>query len=209
MATEVQLPELGESVTEATVTGWLVEVGDRVELDQPLFELSSDKIDTEVPSPAAGVLKEIKVGVDETIDVGTVVAVIAEEDEEIEAAEDEPEPSGEAAKPAQEAVAQQPPAEAEPEQAPAASTRERPRAEREPEPARATEPARAAEGDGQAEDRLMSPIVRRLVNRHELDVSQISGSGKGGRITRADVEEAIARQAQAGRPAEAERPARA
>ncbi len=81
MATEVTLPQLGESVTEGTITAWLVEVGDSVEADQPLFELSSDKIDTEVPAPAAGVLTEIKVQVDETVDVGTVVAVIGGEGE--------------------------------------------------------------------------------------------------------------------------------
>ncbi len=76
MATEVTIPQLGESVTEGTITAWLVNVGDSVEADQPLFELSSDKIDTEVPSPAAGTLTEIRVQVDETVDVGTVVAVI-------------------------------------------------------------------------------------------------------------------------------------
>jgi len=76
VATEVTIPQLGESVTEGTITAWLVNVGDTVEADQPLFELSSDKIDTEVPSPAAGTLTEIRVQVDETVDVGTVVAVI-------------------------------------------------------------------------------------------------------------------------------------
>ena len=81
MATEVTLPQLGESVTEGTITAWLVEVGDTVEADQPLFELSSDKIDTEVPAPTAGVLTEIKVQVDETVDVGTVVAIIGGEGE--------------------------------------------------------------------------------------------------------------------------------
>ena len=81
MATEVTLPQLGESVTEGTITAWLVEVGDTVEADQPLFELSSDKIDTEVPAPTSGVLTEIKVQVDETVDVGTVVALIGSADE--------------------------------------------------------------------------------------------------------------------------------
>ncbi len=99
MATEVTIPALGESVTEGTITAWLVDVGDTVQADQPLFELSSDKIDTEVPSPASGVLKEIKVGVDETVDVGTVVAIIGDAEEggssepaaeEEPAAEDEP-----------------------------------------------------------------------------------------------------------------------
>jgi pyruvate dehydrogenase E2 component (dihydrolipoamide acetyltransferase) len=88
MATDVELPQLGESVTEGTITAWLVEVGDTVEADQPLFELSSDKIDTEVPSPAAGTVTEILVGVDETVEVGTVVARIGDAAEG--AASDEP-----------------------------------------------------------------------------------------------------------------------
>ncbi|MDQ3612399.1 MAG: biotin/lipoyl-binding protein, partial [Actinomycetota bacterium] len=81
MATEVELPALGESVTEGTITAWLVDVGDEVQADQPLFELSSDKVDTEVPAPAGGVLKEIKVAVDETVEVGTVVAIIGDAEE--------------------------------------------------------------------------------------------------------------------------------
>lgn len=197
MATEVQLPVLGESVNEGTITAWLVNVGDRVEMDQPLFELSSDKIDTEVPSPAAGVLKEIKVDVDETVDVGTVVAVIAEEDEEVEAEAESQSPQGPAAEAgAVVAGEQQDVAEAAAEEAgqrrlrrqePAAATE---REDREPESARG--PEWEPEGDGQTESRLMSPIVRRMIAEHDLDVSQITGSGEGGRITRQDVEEAIA-----------------
>lgn len=165
MAVEVTLPELGESVTEGTITAWLVEVGERVEADQPLFELSSDKIDTEVPAPVRGILQEIKVQVDETVDVGTVVAIIGEPDE----------------------AAAEPQAEAPPEPEAATQT---PASQR-------TEQAAEPNGDGEAVGVPMSPLVRRMVAEHDLDVSQISGSGLGGRITRDDVEAAL------GTPAEA------
>jgi pyruvate dehydrogenase E2 component (dihydrolipoamide acetyltransferase) len=177
MATEITIPQLGESVTEGTVTAWLVEVGDKVEADQPLFELSSEKIDTEVPSPVSGVLKEIKVGVDETVDVGTVVAVIDEGGE----AEAKPEAEAEAEPEAEE--------EAEPEAGEEPAPEEEPEAEPEAEGEAEQRPA-AEEGDGQR--RLASPLVRRLVAEHDLDLSRIEPSGKGGRVTREDVEAAIA-----------------
>lgn len=179
MATEVTVPQLGESVTEGTITEWLVQVGDRVEADQPLFELSSDKVDTEVPAPASGVLQQIKVNVDETVDVGTVVAVIGEPDE--------------AAGGDGQGAPQEPPAEAsEPE---AAAQAERPQetgkpAEPRDQPAAGAEKGESARsGDGSG--RLMSPIVRRMVAEHGLDPAQLSGSGEGGRVTREDVEAAI------------------
>ena len=192
MATEVTLPQLGESVTEGTITAWLVEVGDSVEADQPLFELSSDKIDTEVPAPTSGVLKEIKVNVDETVDVGTVVAIIDVEGAgggdgaaEAEAGTAEQAPAQEAeeveeagAAQAETAEAEAEPDEAEQPQQPAAEQRQ------EPQPA-------GNGGQRAGEAVLMSPIVRRLVNEHDLDVSRIQPSGEGGRITRQDVEAAI------------------
>ncbi len=200
MATEVTLPQLGESVTEGTITNWLVSVGDEVETDQPLFELSSDKIDTEVPAPTSGVLTEIKVDVDETVDVGTVVAMIGE--------------ASEAGGDGQAPSKQPEQAEAQATQEPAEEAREEPEAEPEPEPApeREPEPQPSSEGDGAVtEGQLMSPIVRRMAREHDLDVSKISGSGQGGRITREDVEAAIADQgAEApAQPAAKERPAEA
>ncbi len=220
MATEVTLPELGESVTEGTITAWLVEIGEQVEADQPLFELSSDKIDTEVPAPVGGILKEIKVDVDETVDVGTVVAIIGDPDdgdtagrgdaaeaEEPEAAE-EPEPeAAEAEEP--EAEVEEPEAvEEEPE-----AEIEEPAAEEEPEADEVATPTdkrteRMAEpgGDGEAAAVPMSPLVRRMVTEHDLDVSRISRSGKGGRITRQDVEVALSEQEP--EPAAAPKPTR-
>lgn len=160
MAVEVRIPELGESVTEGTITAWLVKVGERVEADQPLFELSSDKIDTEVPAPVRGVLQEIKVQIDETVDVGTVVAIIGEPDEETA------EPQAAA------------PPEPETQTDPAAQTATSPQTERPAEP----------NGDDESVGVPMSPLVRRQLREHDLDVAQISGSGLGGRITREDVE---------------------
>lgn len=193
MATEVTLPQLGESVTEGTITAWLVEVGDRVEADQPLFELSSDKIDTEVPAPTSGILKEIKVGVDETVDVGTVVAIIAEEEEAGGDGEAAP-AAAPAAEQAPEAPAEAPAEAPQPAAAPAAAPPQ-PAAE---EPAQPQAPAPSGNGGGSTEGVLMSPLVRRMVREHDLDVSQLSGTGEGGRITREDVEAALSsRQAEA------------
>ena len=195
MATEVTLPQLGESVTEGTITAWLVEVGDTVEVDQPLFELSSDKIDTEVPSPAAGVLSEIKVQVDETVDVGTVVAVIGGEGEG----------GGDAGGDESAAQPEQEEAEAEGGDAEAAaSTEEREDVARDAdedtgpqEPESATPTAaesgdrRDSDGDGDGDGVLTSPLVRRLASENDVDLSSLSGSGEGGRVTREDVEAAI------------------
>ncbi|MGM0817981.1 MAG: 2-oxoglutarate dehydrogenase, E2 component, dihydrolipoamide succinyltransferase [Actinomycetota bacterium] len=195
VATEVTLPQLGESVTEGTITAWLVEVGDAVEADQPLFELSSDKIDTEVPAPTAGVVTEIKYGVDETVDVGSVVAVIGD------AAEAPAGGTGDDAAAAQEPGEPAPAAEPAP-QAPAAEPApQAPAAEPAPQ-APAAEPAQAKpSGEAVTDDTLMSPIVRRLVREHDLDVASLSGSGQGGRITREDVEAAIAAKGEQPAPA--------
>ncbi|MGH3441896.1 MAG: 2-oxo acid dehydrogenase subunit E2 [Nitriliruptorales bacterium] len=217
MAEEVKLPQLGESVTEGTITAWLVKEGEPVEEAQPLFEISSDKIDTEVPSPASGVLSEIRAQVDDTIEVGEVVALIetdgaapaeaaepeaaeAEAEEEAAAAaETREEP--EAAEAAEEAREEEAPEE---EAAAAAETREEPEAaeaaeeapeeEAPEEEAPETEPAPAAareRGDGVLKGELVSPIVRRMMSDHDLDPSAIEGTGKGGRITREDVQRAI------------------
>ncbi len=203
MATDVTLPQLGESVTEGTITAWLVEVGDHVDADQPLFELSSDKIDTEVPAPTSGTLKEIKVQVDETVDVGTVVAVIGGDDEapsdgarpEAQEAEggdaEAAAPTEEREEVAAEATAEP---EAEPEQAePEQAEPAQPEPEPEPEPAQQAAPT----GDGRGQGVLASPIVRRMVSDAGLDISAIEPSGEGGRVTREDVEAAIAQRGEA------------
>jgi 2-oxoglutarate dehydrogenase E2 component (dihydrolipoamide succinyltransferase) len=182
----VTMPELGESVTEGTVTRWLKQVGDQVEVDEPLLEVSTDKVDTEIPSPVAGTLLEITAAEDETVDVGGQLAVIGDADaaaEEAPEPEKEPEPEPEpepAAKPA-EASSQQAPAAAAPAEAPPAAA---PPAE----PAEPAEPAAEQSGSsGNGAAPYVTPLVRKLAAEHSVDLSTITGSGVGGRIRKQDV----------------------
>jgi pyruvate dehydrogenase E2 component (dihydrolipoamide acetyltransferase) len=165
---DVTLPALGESVTEGTVTRWLKAVGDTVAVDEPLLEVSTDKVDTEIPSPVAGTLQEIRVNEDETAEVGAVLAVIG---------------SG-AAAPAASAPAPAAPAPAAP--APAAPAA--PVAAPAPAPAApAAAPAPAAEPAAGGESGYVTPLVRKLANQHGVDVASLSGTGVGGRIRKQDV----------------------
>ena len=176
---DVTLPQLGETVTEGTITQWFKKVGDTVAADEPLFEVSTDKVDTEVPSPVAGTVLEIRAEEGDTVEVGAVIAVVGDADDapaddaggDAAAADDtaeEPEPDAEP--------------EPEPEPEPTPEPEPEPEPEREPEPASA-EAAPTTSGD----NRLLSPVVRRLVNEHGLDPAEITGTGPGGRITRDDV----------------------
>jgi 2-oxoglutarate dehydrogenase E2 component (dihydrolipoamide succinyltransferase) len=170
------MPQLGETVTEGTITRWLKQVGDDVAEDDILFEVSTDKVDSEVPSPVAGVLTEILVPEGDTVDVGTRLAVIGDG-----ANGAAPQAAPQAAAQPQAQPATQVEAEVEPEPAP------------EPVPAAARVPtapdgeeAPLDAGDG-ARSRVLSPVVRRLIAEHNLDPGQIEGTGAGGRITRSDV----------------------
>jgi pyruvate dehydrogenase E2 component (dihydrolipoamide acetyltransferase) len=184
---EIQLPQLGESVTEGTITKWFKQVGESIAEDEVLFEVSTDKVDSEVPSPVSGVLTEIRVPEGDTVDVGTVIAVVGD-------AGSAPAPAAEAAA-APEPVAAPPEAAVEPEPVPAPAAPAAPApapVDQAPAPIPTT-PAPAAEAtpaDGTA-GKLLSPIVRQLINDYGLDASRIPGTGPGGRITRADVEQAI------------------
>jgi len=102
MAHSVEMPELGESVTEGTITTWLKEVGDTVEVDEPLLEVSTDKVDTEIPSPVAGVILEIKADEDDTVEIGDVIAIIGDEGEEADSSSEKKEEKAEAEEPAEE-----------------------------------------------------------------------------------------------------------
>ena len=182
--TEVTMPALGESVTEGTVSSWLKAVGDTVEADEPLLEVATDKVDTEVPSPASGVLLEIRVPEDETVEVGTVLAIIGD-----------PSEAGSAPAPAAPApqAAPEPPA---PAPAPAAEA---------PTPAApaATEaPAAAAPVSSGASGSYVTPIVRKLAKDKGVDLSTVTGTGVGGRIRKQDVE-AAAKAAEEARAATA------
>jgi pyruvate dehydrogenase E2 component (dihydrolipoamide acetyltransferase) len=181
--TAVRMPELGESVTEGTVTRWLKQVGDRVEVDEPLLEVSTDKVDTEIPSPVAGTLLEITANEDETVDVGAQLAVIG--DPAAGGGQDAP------AQAPQEAAQPEPEPEPEPEPA-------RPQAEERPSGDGASAPAEAPEEPAQAEQAgqdngsgggapYVTPLVRKLAAEHDVDLSTISGSGVGGRIRKQDV----------------------
>ncbi|MGA0884688.1 MAG: dihydrolipoamide acetyltransferase family protein, partial [Ilumatobacteraceae bacterium] len=167
--------------TEGTITQWFKYVGDVVNADEPLFEVSTDKVDTEVPSPVSGVVTEIRASEGDTIDVGTVVAIVSDgEAAPVPAAAAAPEPAPEAAPAPAPAPAPEPAPVAEPAPAPA------PAPEAAPAPAPAPAPA-AQQPDSQNDPRLLSPVVRRLVNEHGIDSSLLTGTGPGGRITREDV----------------------
>ncbi|MGP5731805.1 2-oxoglutarate dehydrogenase, E2 component, dihydrolipoamide succinyltransferase [Arthrobacter rhombi] len=186
---DVTLPALGESVTEGTVTRWLKQVGDDVEVDEPLLEVSTDKVDTEIPSPVAGTLLEIKVNEDDTAEVGSVLAVIgsgaapAAEAPKAEAPQEEA-PKQEA--PKQEAPKAEAPQEEAPKQEAAkaeAPQQEAPKAEA-PKPV--STPAPAGGNDG-----YVTPLVRRLASQNEIDLSTVTGTGVGGRIRKQDVLDAV------------------
>ncbi len=164
---EVRMPQLGETVMEGTIIQWYKQVGDEVAEDEPLFEVSTDKVDSEVPSPMSGVLVEIVAAEGDTVEVGAVIAVLSED--------------GAAAPPAAEA----PPPASEP----VAEVAPPPPPPPEPAPAPPEAPSAPASGGGRF---VLSPVVRRLIAENGLDPSQITGTGVGGRITRSDVESYIA-----------------
>lgn len=229
MATEVVMPQMGESIAEGTITKWLKNVGDKVERDEPLFEISTDKVDAEIPSPAAGTLTEIKHKEGETVEINTVVAVLdgnggqpataAPPSAEQPAAEVETARAKEQETPAP----AEEPAQTAPEPAPAAPPQiERPKpsittAERGAPPASAgkteVKPLHrrdaAPRGDGgsaTAEDlrrTKSSPLVRKIADEHGIDIGQLEGTGMSGRVTKNDILSFI----ESGASAPAQRPA--
>lgn len=179
--TDVVMPQMGESIVEGTLTRWLKKPGERVERDEPLFEISTDKVDSEIPSPAAGVLKDVLVQEGATVAINTVVARI---DDGSGAAAAAPAPAAEpVAPPAPAPVSPAPAPMAEPAPTPAPV-----------EAAPAPEPAPEDQGP-------LSPLVRRMVREHNIDVRYLRGTGAGGRITKQDVENYVA--ARSGAPAPA------
>ncbi|MEU5144127.1 2-oxoglutarate dehydrogenase, E2 component, dihydrolipoamide succinyltransferase [Streptomyces sp. NPDC021139] len=205
--TDVVLPALGESVTEGTVTRWLKSVGDSVEEDEPLLEVSTDKVDTEIPAPASGTLLEIVVGEDETAEVGAKLAVIgaagaapaAAPAQEAPAAPAQPEPTP---APAQAAPAPAAPAPA-PAPAPQAPAAPAPQpAAPAPAPAQAAAPAAPAAAQPVDDGAYVTPLVRKLATENGVDLSTVKGTGVGGRIRKQDVI-AAAEAAKAAAPAPA------
>jgi pyruvate dehydrogenase E2 component (dihydrolipoamide acetyltransferase) len=177
---DITLPQLGETVTEGTITKWFKKVGDTVAADEPLFEVSTDKVDTEVPSPISGTLTEIRVAEGDTVPVGTVIAVVG-----VAGAAPAPTPAPVVAAPAPTPAPAPAPVVAAPAPTPA------------PTPAQA--PAATS-------NKLLSPVVRRLVAEHGIDVNELVGSGPGSRITREDVLDHIDRNGLKATPAAAPTP---
>ncbi|QRZ60906.1 2-oxoglutarate dehydrogenase, E2 component, dihydrolipoamide succinyltransferase [Rothia sp. ZJ932] len=165
---EVTLPALGESVTEGTITRWLKEVGEEVAVDEPLVEISTDKVDTEVPSPVAGTLLEIRIQEDEDAEVGQVLAIIGD------------------------ASAASTPAEEKKEEAPAAEEQaEAPKAEEKPAREKKEEAPAAETSSESTGDVYVTPLVRKLAKQEGIDLSTVKGTGVGGRIRKQDVQAAV------------------
>ena len=193
MATEVVMPQMGESIAEGTITRWLKKVGEHVERDEPLFEISTDKVDAEIPSPAAGTLTEVRFKEGDTVDVNTVVAVLDGEGG-ASAAESKP-PSAEAAV-EEPAVAQAEEAKAPrlEEESREAVTQARPPAPVPPPaapPAASSSVAPANGGETSTADDLRrtksSPLVRKIASEHGIDITQLDGTGLSGRVTKNDI----------------------
>ena len=186
MAVDVVMPQMGESIFEGTITKWLKKPGDKVERDEPLFEISTDKVDAEIPSPSAGVLKEIKIPEGQTVPIQTVVAVI---DGVSSAAVSAPAASAPAPvkTPAPLPALAPAPAAAKPT-APAPAIPA-------PTPAALAAAASAAPAAGTGTERIhSSPLVRRLAKEHGIDLAALEGTGAAGRVTKEDIEAAIAAQ---------------
>jgi pyruvate dehydrogenase E2 component (dihydrolipoamide acetyltransferase) len=198
MSTEVVMPQMGESIAEGTITKWLKKVGERVERDEPLFEISTDKVDAEIPSPAAGTLTEVRFQEGDTVEVNTVVAVLDGDQAGATKAE------APAAKPTEspaiaEAPAPPPPAPAPPQQAapppppPPAPAPPAPAPPVQARPAPPPPPPAADKSDGSAATAeelrrtKSSPLVRKIAQEHGVDISQLEGTGLSGRVTKNDI----------------------
>ncbi|MCG5471594.1 2-oxoglutarate dehydrogenase, E2 component, dihydrolipoamide succinyltransferase [Micromonospora sp. LAH09] len=219
--TAVKMPALGESVTEGTVTRWLKQVGETIEVDEPLLEVSTDKVDTEIPSPVAGTVLEIKVAEDETAAVGADLAIIGAAGGAPAEAKPEPKPEPKAeAKPAPKAEPKPEPKVEEPTPGmsynePAAETEssaQPAKTEQASQPAAPAStpprPSAPAQGGGEDAAGYVTPLVRKLAGEHGVDLSSLNGTGVGGRIRKQDVLEA-AEKAKAAKAAPAPAPAAA
>jgi 2-oxoglutarate dehydrogenase E2 component (dihydrolipoamide succinyltransferase) len=180
MAVDVIMPQMGESIFEGTITKWLKKPGDKIERDEPLFEISTDKVDAEIPSPSAGVLKEIKVNEGQTVPIQTVVALIdaaGAPSQPAAPAPAKPAPATSAPVSAESAPAAKP-AALKPVPAPAAA----------PIPAKGPAPSSAQPSRQNGGDKIRSsPLVRRIARENQIDLAQIPGTGAGGRVSKRDI----------------------
>jgi pyruvate dehydrogenase E2 component (dihydrolipoyllysine-residue acetyltransferase) len=205
-AVDVVMPQMGVSVSEGTITKWLKQEGEEIQADEPLLEISTDKVDTEVPSPGSGVVQQILVQEGETVEVGTKLAVIGAPGE---APAEAPSTDGAAAEQTTTEAAAETTAASSAE-TPAPTAPEAPTPQPEPEAAPAPEPAQPAtpdvSGDGKS---FVSPVVARIASEHDVDVAQVPGTGRGGRVTKKDILSFIESGAQAAAPAAPAEPAAA
>ncbi|MGE5081591.1 MAG: 2-oxoglutarate dehydrogenase, E2 component, dihydrolipoamide succinyltransferase [Acidobacteriota bacterium] len=183
MPTDIIMPQMGESIVEGTITKWLKKPGDKVQRDEPLFEISTDKVDAEIPAPASGVLQEIKVTEGTTVGVNTVVGTIAVDGEAAAAKS------------------------AAPSAKPAAAPSAPPKEEKKAAPAPPPMPAPPAAAHDEEDEARSSPLVRKIAREHGISLSQIKGTGLGGRITKQDIQQFIDNQGS--QPSHAEAAARA
>ncbi len=167
MPTDIVMPQMGESIVEGTITKWLKKPGDKIQRDEPLFEISTDKVDAEIPAPASGVLQEIKVAEGTTVGVNTVVGTIAVDGESAAVKSSAPSKPVPAAPPKEEAKAAPPPPPM---------------------------PAPAGPADEEGEEARSSPLVRKIAREHGISLSRVSGTGLGGRITKQDIMQFIEHQ---------------
>ncbi|MGB7584542.1 MAG: biotin/lipoyl-containing protein, partial [Terriglobales bacterium] len=163
MPTDIVMPQMGESIFEGTITKWLKKPGDKVQRDEPLFEISTDKVDAEIPAPASGVLRDIKVGEGNTVQVNTVVGTIASDGDAAAA------PAPAPAKPVAQAAPSSPAPQAAPPRAQAPTPVPHPQEEEDDDHARS------------------SPLVRKIARENNVNLSQVTGTGLGGRITKQDI----------------------
>jgi pyruvate dehydrogenase E2 component (dihydrolipoamide acetyltransferase) len=195
-AVDVVMPQMGVSVSEGTITKWLKQQGETIAADEPLLEISTDKVDTEVPSPGSGVVSQILVQEGETVEVGTKLAVITPEGAEAPPSDERPpdavpEPATAEAAAASSAVSDAP------AQAPSADT------VAEAEPVRDQQPQEAPAAPSEDGKSFVSPVVARIASEHGVDPNQVQGTGRGGRVTKKDILNFIE---MGGRPAAAEQP---
>jgi len=173
MPTDIIMPQMGESIVEGTITKWLKKPGDKVQRDEPLFEISTDKVDAEIPAPASGVLQEIKVSEGTTVGVNTIVGTIAVD--------------GEAAAPAKSTAPASAPEKPAPVK-PSPEKKEEKQAAATPAPTSSAPPPAAPEpSEGGDDEARSSPLVRKIAREHRVNLSQVSGTGLGGRITKQDI----------------------
>ena len=209
MPTDVIMPQMGESIFEGTITKWLKQPGEKVQRDEPLFEISTDKVDAEIPAPVSGTLQDIKVQAGATVQVNTVVGTIAGEGEAAGAAPSAPAAStappapagGDGSRSTQTEVAQ-PPSGEEPKQPPAPQAAKQ---SAQPSPDEKAGVERQQQGTvleypeaGEQERLRSSPLVRRIAKENKVDLAQVSGTGLGGRITKDDIESFIAKHGAGG-----------